>query len=473
MGLLDDVRRLFADAEVSLVGGREERGEAERALDAGDWFRARAAARRLLERAPRSPIGLGLLANACEGAGLDAELEQALASLAKMAGASPDVWLRLGRVRRRVGAPAREVRDALVRAVAWDDDPDPELRWAARSARVALADLELAESSPARAEGWLAPIDDEHADVVRRRLIGAIARRARDDVTRLVERFAPEVIDGDGQRVLGEAQALLGDLPAAARALARAAILGDDRAVDALREVVARTPGLDAPTLRAVETVASALGLDPSNGPLSVEGELVPIPEVTNALATYSAKGLAERPEVLVLEAERRSLELRADAFRRARISNPTLSLFAENDGFNERVLGLGVSFPIPLPGNVGHTYLGEIAEADALARRAATDRERIEREIRSEIATAAQAFLSRAREIEAFTAERVTRAETTLVSLGQEVEAGRLAVRDAVVAQQALIELLRANVEARRAWCLASVALAHAIGVPLEGRTP
>ena len=220
-------------------------------------------------------------------------------------------------------------------------------------------------------------------------------------------------------------------------------------------------------------TLASALGLDPTKGPVSVDGELVPIPEVTNALSSYSGKGLAERPEVLVLEAERRALELRADAFRRARISNPTVSLFAQNDGFNERVLGVGISFPIPLPGNVGRTYLGEIAEAEALARRAATDRERSEREIRLEVASATQTFLSRGKEVEAFTPERVTRAETTLVSLGQEVEAGRLAVRDAVVAQQALIELLRANVEARRAWCLASVDLAHAIGLPLEGRTP
>ena len=32
MGLLDDLRRIFADAEVSLVGGRDERLEAERAL---------------------------------------------------------------------------------------------------------------------------------------------------------------------------------------------------------------------------------------------------------------------------------------------------------------------------------------------------------------------------------------------------------------------------------------------------------
>ena len=216
-------------------------------------------------------------------------------------------------------------------------------------------------------------------------------------------------------------------------------------------------------------TLASILGLAPVPGSLLVEGELVPIPEV----AGYSGAVIAERPEMLVVEAQRRALELRADALRRTRISNPTVSIFAQNDEFNDRVVGLGISFPVPLPGNVGRTYVGEIAEAEALARRTVTDRERIERAIRLEVTTATQAFLSRGKEVEAFTPERLTRADATLISLGQEVEAGRLAVRDAVVAQQALIELLRANVEARRAWCLASVDLARAVGLPLEGRAP
>ena len=218
--------------------------------------------------------------------------------------------------------------------------------------------------------------------------------------------------------------------------------------------------------------LASMLGLDPTKASFAVEGELVPVAGVDDALASYASKAVAERPEVLVFDAERRAHELRADAFRRTRIPNPTLSIFAQNDGFNELVLGAGVAFPIPLPGNVGRTYIGEIATAEALARRAGTDRARVEREIRLEVTTAAQAFQSRAKEVQAFSQERVARAETSLLALGQEVEAGRLAVRDAVVAQQSFIELLRANVEARRAWCLASVDLARALGLPLEGRS-
>lgn len=258
MGLLDDLRRVFADAEVSLVGAREERLEAERALEAREWFRARAAARRILDRVPHSPIGLALLADACEGAGLDAELEDALALLARVAGSTPDVWLRLGRVRTRVGASSREVREALTRTLAWSDDFDPEKRWSARQGRLLLADLDLAEGNPVRAEGWLAPLDDG-TDVRRRRLACMVARRATSEVARLVAGFEPEVGDAEGQRLLGEAHRLLGNASAAVRALARAAILADPRAVDALREAVACAHELEPSALRAAETVAEEL----------------------------------------------------------------------------------------------------------------------------------------------------------------------------------------------------------------------
>jgi cobalt-zinc-cadmium efflux system outer membrane protein len=235
--------------------------------------------------------------------------------------------------------------------------------------------------------------------------------------------------------------------------------------------------GADRRLAQAEATLISLLGLDPAQAPIAIEGELVPlagVETVTKTVMTSVALHAHDkRPEVRALEAERKAFELRADAYRRTRIPNPTLSLFAQNDGFNERVFGLGLSIPIPVPGNVGRTYVGEVAEAEALALRAADDRERVRREIRLENVTAAQDFESRSQEIEAFTPARITRAEESLRSLVQAVEAGRLSVRDAVVAQQALIEFLQAEVAARRAWCLASVALARALGMLIEGGAP
>jgi cobalt-zinc-cadmium efflux system outer membrane protein len=218
--------------------------------------------------------------------------------------------------------------------------------------------------------------------------------------------------------------------------------------------------------------LGSALGFD-AGAALLIEGELSPVDHVVEAATARLPHAPEQRLEVLALDAERHALELRAAAFRRTRIPNPTLSLFAQNDGFHEHVFGAGLSLPIPLPGNVGRTYLGEIAEAEALAQKAAIDRERLARAIRLETLTALETYNSRAAEVQAFTLERVTRAHETLRSLGEEVEAGRLSVRDALVAQQALVELLQADIAARRAWCLSSVELARAAGVSLEGETP
>jgi cobalt-zinc-cadmium efflux system outer membrane protein len=218
--------------------------------------------------------------------------------------------------------------------------------------------------------------------------------------------------------------------------------------------------------------LASMLGFEPLTTPMTLEGELRPLDGVAQALAKYSAEAVAARPEVLAANAEARAQERRADAFRRSRVPSPTLSLFAQNDGFNERVFGAGISLPIPIPGNVGKTYIGEIAEAEALARKARTERERFERDIRLDVANAAHMFESSQRVVGLFSTDQLARAEETLLSLTGEVEGGRLALRDAIVSLQALFDLLSADVEARRTWCVASVELARSLGIVLEGRT-
>lgn len=208
------------------------------------------------------------------------------------------------------------------------------------------------------------------------------------------------------------------------------------------------------------------LGRDPSSAVVGVEGELTPL----TALSDARLVSLGARPEVQVADAERNAMLSRAEAFRRSRIPNPTVSVFVQNDGFNERVLGLGVAVPIPLPAPVGRTYAGEIAEADALAQRAQIDRTRVERELRLEIAAATATYTAHRLAVEAMTPERMRRAEDSLRDLQVEIEAGRLGVRESLVAQQTLIELLQTNIAERRALCLASVDLARALGVPLEG---
>lgn len=216
--------------------------------------------------------------------------------------------------------------------------------------------------------------------------------------------------------------------------------------------------------------LAMLLGLDPLRAAPTATGDLEPLAN-SDALASGAAsRTAAERPEVKALLADERAAVLRAEAFRRARIPTLTVQVFAQNDGFNERVLGGGLVIPIPLPEPVGRRFAGEIAEQEAFGRESGARAEATTRELSNDLAAAVIEYRSRRAELALYSRERVTKAEQLLGDIGKEIETGRLPVRDALVAQQQLIEVLRGYVDARRALCLASVELALAAGVPLEG---
>ncbi|HVK66464.1 MAG TPA: TolC family protein, partial [Polyangium sp.] len=136
---------------------------------------------------------------------------------------------------------------------------------------------------------------------------------------------------------------------------------------------------------QAKAALLGAMGVDPRRE-VAIEGELVPLAGVEAFAAKQDPRAVEERPEVQALEASGRAHEARASMYRRARVPNPTLSVFAQNDGFNERVFGVGLSMPIPLPQPVGRTYAGEIAESEALSRRSRTEAEQTRRELRLDL---------------------------------------------------------------------------------------
>lgn len=222
----------------------------------------------------------------------------------------------------------------------------------------------------------------------------------------------------------------------------------------------------------AKAALLASMGRDPSAN-VTIEGDLVPLSDVETFAAKQEKSGLEDRPEVQALEASRRVHEAQASLYRRSRIPNPTVGVFVQNDGFNERVFGAQISIPIPLPQPVGRTYAGEIAEADALARRAKTQIEQARRDIRVDLANARSSFAAVRAQRDLYTSERLSRADQSLRAIASEIESGRLAVRDAIVSEQALVELLRAGLETKKNLALASVDLAVAAGYPLERGAP
>lgn len=215
-------------------------------------------------------------------------------------------------------------------------------------------------------------------------------------------------------------------------------------------------------------TLASALGMDPTASPPSIEGVLEPpkIAEGTDLVAL----AIARRGEIAVATAESEAQERRASLYRRLRIPNPTIGVSARNDWIGERNVFVGLTLPVPLPSPVGRTYAGEIAEATALSERAGVEAERLRRTVRLEVSNAIQVVASRRRQADLYPAERVRETETALQDIAQEVTGGRLPLRDAIVTQQILIDFLIASIEAKRQLCFATVELARVSGMALDG---
>ena len=219
----------------------------------------------------------------------------------------------------------------------------------------------------------------------------------------------------------------------------------------------------------SLSILAALLGREPLRESVTASGALDPLAGSDAIAASAGMVAPRDRPEVKALKDEQRAFEARAEAFRRSRFPTLTLQIFAQNDGYNERVFGGGIVVPLPLPQPVGRTYVGEAAESEAVARQSAARAEQMTRVISSELASAVATYESARAQAALYTPERITRTERILGDMATEIEAGRLAVRDAVVAQQQLMDLLRSQIDARRALSLASVDLALAAGVPLE----
>jgi cobalt-zinc-cadmium efflux system outer membrane protein len=312
-----------------------------------------------------------------------------------------------------------------------------------------------------------------------RRRAAAFGRESQREIVVATERdAAAEALRAYFETVAAREQvSLVADLTAMARRVATAAsgaaAHGVIAGVDADLADAALVSVEDAAVAReqraheANATLASLLGA-PVSTELAVEGSLAPL-AIADELSAGKGVRRVPRPEVRALEDEAHAERARAEVFRRQRVSSPTVSAFVERDGFSERVLGVGLALPIPLPHPLGQTYSGEIAESEALARAAATRARAAEREATKNASRAVARYDAARRRDALYDRERVARARESLGKMASEIEAGRLAVRDAVVAQEALIELLLAALVAREDLCVASVDLARAAGVPLE----
>lgn len=227
--------------EVALAGAEGHLKDAQLALGNGDAMRARAHAHALLGKVPGSPIGLALLADACEAARLDAELALTLEELAGRVPSRADVWVRLGRSRESVDGPGDDAREAYVRALTVaEGGSEPR-----REALLALADLDIAQGDGARAELWLERVaDDKSPEVALRRVEARLAQGDLDSANRWLSTFESPPTDGRAALARGRALAMAGRIEAFPQLL-RALVLEARGAGDALADALGRIPSTE------------------------------------------------------------------------------------------------------------------------------------------------------------------------------------------------------------------------------------
>jgi cobalt-zinc-cadmium efflux system outer membrane protein len=213
--------------------------------------------------------------------------------------------------------------------------------------------------------------------------------------------------------------------------------------------------------------LATLLG-QPADVALQVSGQLTPLPAADSA-----AQPSLHRPEVEALAAEANALSARAETLRRSRTPNLTASLFTQRDRPGELAIGIGVGLPFRLPGLSTRSYAGEIAEVLAMRARVELEARQTERQITRGFAVAASEYRSRVQAVALYRPDRLAKARQTLTDIAAEMRSGRMAVREALITQQSLQDLLRAQVQARHALCVASVELARAAGLALERGEP
>lgn len=229
--------------------------------------------------------------------------------------------------------------------------------------------------------------------------------------------------------------------------------------------------GLRITNARAVLSVL--LGQAPNFAP-ELAGDLHPDPAVLPApagnLESLVQRALTLRGELAAATMERTVLANQVRLLRRLRAPNLTLSVYAQNDGMNERVFGGGVALPLPLPSPLGPSRRGEIAEALARGEQAESEIERVRRRVTQEVTQSLQAHEAQTEALRLFPAALVERARADVRAISQAVTARQLPLREALLSQRSLIELLQSDIKVRKELALSRVELLRATGLLLQG---
>ena len=208
--------------------------------------------------------------------------------------------------------------------------------------------------------------------------------------------------------------------------------------------------------------------------PVAIGDELDTAPNFPATAASDPSQLINEalrlRSDIAATRLERDVLEAELRLIRRQRIPNPRVSGFVARDEINDRLVGVRLALPIPAPSPIWPSRAGEIAEAIGRIEAAQASTELLERRVELDVRSAWAADRARRAALVRYTPELIARAGTHLNNLAEAISSRQMSIRDALLAQRSLLDLLDGAIEARLELARAWIELRRAAGIDLTG---
>lgn len=169
------------------------------------------------------------------------------------------------------------------------------------------------------------------------------------------------------------------------------------------------------------------------------------------------------RPEIFLTEKEIELALLRHNEVRKQKIPNVSLGAFAQNDGFNERVVGGMLTIPLI----VWRDYEGESIISSSKIDSSKELKESVSRNIKQEVLFALTNFIALAEEVKLYDENKLERAESDLNNLQEAIRFGKIKIIDAINQQRILLQTKLNYLSTKSEYEVSQIELIRVLGLP------
>ncbi|GBF43787.1 TolC-like protein [Leptospira ellinghausenii] len=169
------------------------------------------------------------------------------------------------------------------------------------------------------------------------------------------------------------------------------------------------------------------------------------------------------RPEIFLTEKEIELALLRHNEVRKQKIPNVSLGAFAQNDGFNERVVGGMLTIPLI----VWRDYEGESIISSSKIDSSKELKESVSRNIKQEVLFALTNFITLTDEVKLYDENKLERAESDLNNLQEAIRFGKIKIIDAINQQRILLQTKLNYLSTKSEYEVSQLELIRVLGLP------